>query len=347
MTKNLRVLFATYPSVMLLNGGPKTQILQTKAALEKIGVSVTLFNSWESFREEDFDIVHLFGANIGNYHLAREFHKLGVAMAISPIFFSRRSAPIIRTVVAIDGVVRKLARGTWSDFGISAEICRWAQLVLPNTSLEARVVQRGLGVDPRKIRFVPNGVESRFAQADPKLFEEKYGIKNFVLNVGHVGPERKNVFRLIQALEKVNVPSVIIGRIEDNEYGHKCVAEAKRNPRLTLIESLPNDAPLLASAYAACDVFALPSYYETPGIAALEAGLAGAKIAITRGGGTEEYFGADAEYVEPTSWELIHHGILTALNKPKSPALRERIQREYLWEKVGEKTLEAYTSSFR
>jgi glycosyltransferase involved in cell wall biosynthesis len=268
-------------------------------------------------------------------------------MAVSPIFFSRRSAPLIRSVVAVDSFVRKMARGTWSDFGLSAEICRWAKLVLPNTTLEARLVENGLGIDPRKVRFVPNGVERRFATGDPQLFQEKYGLRNFVLNVGHVGPERKNVFRLIQALEKINVPSVIIGRIEDNEYGRRCIAAAKLNPRLTVIESLPNDAPLLASAYAACDVFALPSYYETPGIAALEAGLAGAKIVITRGGGTEEYFGVDAEYVEPTSWELIHHGIVTALNKPKSPALSERIRREYLWENVGEKTLEAYTSAFR
>jgi len=43
---------------------------------------------------------------------------------------------------------------------------------------------------------------------------------------------------------------------------------------------------MLASAYAACDVFVLPSMFETPGIAALEAGLAGAKIVITKYGGT-------------------------------------------------------------
>ena len=36
-----------------------------------------------------------------------------------------------------------------------------------------------------------------------------------------------------------------------------------------------HDDPLLASAYAAARVFALPSWFETPGLAALEAALAG------------------------------------------------------------------------
>ena len=36
--------------------------------------------------------------------------------------------------------------------------------------------------------------------------------------------------------------------------------------------------PLLALAYSACSVFALPSTLETPGLAALEAAAAGAPL---------------------------------------------------------------------
>ena len=38
---------------------------------------------------------------------------------------------------------------------------------------------------------------------------------------------------------------------------------------------LDHHDPLLASAYAAARVFALPSWFETPGLAALEAGPGG------------------------------------------------------------------------
>jgi glycosyltransferase involved in cell wall biosynthesis len=325
---------------MMLKGGPRTQILQTKRGLEELGMKVSLFETGQDLTK--IDLLHLFGANIGTYHLAREIHKLGIPMVVSSIYYTRHSAPFVRSILAADSIVRKFARGTWTDYGIVAEICRWANVVLPNTKKEAKLLQKGLGISSEKIIVVPNGVDKRFYESAPTLFTQQYGIENFVLNVGHVGPERKNVLKLIRALERINAPAVIIGRKEDNEYGRKCLEEAKKNPRLLMLDNIPNDSPLLASAYAACDVFALPSQFETPGIAALEAGLAGAKIVITKYGGTEEYFGSHAEYVEPTSWELIHHGITTALNKEKSDILREFIRKEYLWEHVAQKTLEAY-----
>jgi glycosyltransferase involved in cell wall biosynthesis len=338
----MNVCLASYHSVMMLKGGPRTQILQTKRCLEQLGVNVSLFQSWDEFKKDQVDLIHVFGANIGTYHFAREIHKLGIPMVVTPIYFTRHTAPFVRSVLMADGIVRSVARGTWTDYGIVSEICRWAKAVLPNTRREARLIEKGLRISKENITVVPNGVEERFAHGDPVLFKQKYGIENFVLNVGHIGPQRKNVFRLIQALEKINVPSVIIGRIEDNAYGRLCLEEAKKNPRLLVLDSIPNDSPLLASAYAACDVFALPSQFETPGIAALEAGLAGANVVITKYGGTEDYFGANAQYVEPTSWELIHHGITTALNKKKDNVLRERIEREFLWERVAEKTLKIY-----
>ncbi len=339
----MNVCLATYQSISLLKGGPRTQILQTKKGLEGLGVGVSLYDAWEGFDPKRTDLVHLFGAHGGTYHFARELHKVGIPLAVTPIFFSRHSALTIRAGIMIDRFSRRaLQRLIRTDYGLLAEICSWADLVLPNTIAEGSYIERAFGVPREKIRIIPNGVEGRFYHGDPALFRSKYNVENFVLNVGHIGPGRKNVLRLIQALENINVPSVIIGRIEQNEYGRACLERAKKNPRLLVLDVLPNESDLLASAYAASDVFALPSFFETPGIAALEAGLAGAKIVITKYGGTTEYFGEHADYVEPTSVELIQHGIVTALNHQKDNALREHIRQEYLWECIAEKTLRAY-----
>ena len=96
----LRVCLASYHSVMMLKGGPRTQILQTKRCLENLGVSVKLFESWEDFRKEDVDLLHIFGANIGTYHFAREVHKLGLPMVVSSIYYTRHSAPVVRAALA-------------------------------------------------------------------------------------------------------------------------------------------------------------------------------------------------------------------------------------------------------
>ena len=124
--------------------------------------------------------------------------------------------------------------------------------------------------------------------------------------MGHIGPARKNVLGLIRALRTIDHPAVIIGKIIGKE-GEQCLKEAAENKNILIIPGLENESEMLASAYAACDVFALPSLFETPGIAALEAALAGSKIVITPHGGTREYFGTMAHYVDPHSVDSIRN----------------------------------------
>jgi glycosyltransferase involved in cell wall biosynthesis len=112
------------------------------------------------------------------------------------------------------------------------------------------------------------------------------------------------------------------------------------------IGELPNDSQMLASAYAACDTLVLPSQFETPGIVALEAGLAGAKLVITSKGGTKEYFKDMANYVEPGSIDSIKKGIESSLSLPNSEKLSEFIKSNFLWGIIAEKTINVYQQYF-
>jgi glycosyltransferase involved in cell wall biosynthesis len=338
----MHVLFATSQATALTRGGVRTQVLQTKEALENIGVHVTLFDTWRTLEWNEFDLVHIFSANMATYHFARAVKAQGIPLVISPVFYTRRTAKVVRSVIAADRWIGRKIRGIWTDYGLIAEMCSWAEAVTPNTSEEGKLFVDAFGIPENKVIVVPNGVEERFMLASPGLFEREYGLKNFILSVGNIGPDRKNILRLIEALESVKQPAVIIGRLEDTPSGRACLERASRNPRLLMIDAIPHESMLLASAYAACDVFVLPSQFETPGIAALEAGLAGAKIVITPVGGTRDYFGNDAIYVDPASPENIAQGIQRALEHKKDNELRTRIQKEYLWEKVGEKTKQVY-----
>ena len=69
---------------------------------------------------------------------------------------------------------------------------------------------------------------------------------------------------------------------------------------------------MLASAYAAARVLALPSWFETPGLAALEAALAGCAVVVTPFGCTREYFGDRVEYARPDRPAEIGRAILRA-----------------------------------
>lgn len=338
----MNITIACYQSVSLLHGGPRVQALQTKYELEKLGVNVALFSPWENFSPQKNDLVHLFSANLGTFHLARVLNEFSVPFVTSSIFFTRRSPVFIKRTVAINNFFKKLRQGFWTDYVFTQQICQWSKKVLPNTVDESVLLSEGLGISREKMSIIPNGVEPKFEFGDPLLFKKKYGVDKFILNVGHIGPVRKNVLNLIRALNGIDHPAVIIGKITKGSYAEQCIREANRNKNIIIIEGLDNDSDMLSSAYAACDVFVLPSLFETPGIAALEAGLAGAKIVITPYGGTKDYFGSMAVYTEPESVESIRRGITDSLNKQKNPALKERIKKEYLWSCVAEKTLRVY-----
>ena len=327
----MKVVMAGYQAISILHGGPNTQLRKTADFLPAYGVEVELFDPWSPFKHGSCDLFHIFAANIGTYHLAREIHVLGVPLVVSPIVYSGHSSGFVRTALKAGRLLQRAGHGIWSDYLLTADICSWASRLLPNSAAEADLVRYGLGADPARITVVPNGVDERFAGADPSLFRRQYGVENFILNVGHIGHGRKNVLKLIRALALINHPSVIIGRIIRGPYGDACVREAARHKQILLIDGLDNRSELLASAYAACDVFVLPSLFETPGIAALEAALAGAKIVITPYGGPREYFGPMATYVEPGSVDSIRRGIELELAGPKRPDLREHIRRNYLW----------------
>jgi glycosyltransferase involved in cell wall biosynthesis len=164
------------------------------------------------------------------------------------------------------------------------------------------------------------------------------------LYVGHVGYERKNVLLLIRALATLDRPAVIIGPVLRNAYGNECVREAAKHKNILLIDGFDHGSDLLASAYAACEVFVLPSQFETPGIAAMEAALAGAKVVITPHGGTKEYFGDLVHYVDPQSVDSIREGIVTAFGMRSDQSLRRHILSNFSWRSIAEKTAAVYDS---
>jgi glycosyltransferase involved in cell wall biosynthesis len=338
----MTVYLAGYQASSILRGGATVQLLNTYKHLGDFGIQAHLFDSWAPFRSEECDLFHLFASDLGMYHLGREIHTLGIPIAISPITYSLHSRRFVRTALTASRMLQRVGYGVWTDYAITSDLCTWARLILPNTRDEAGLIIEGYGISNEKVKVIPNGVDERFANADPTLFKKTYGIDRFILNVGHTGHVRKNVLALIKALAHIDHPAVIIGRIVRTPYGEACLREAEKNKNILLIDSLDHDSDLLASAYAACDVFAMPSLFETPGIAALEAALAGAKVVITPYGGTRDYFEAMAEYVDPHSVESIRDGIVRALQGKQDHRLRDHIRKEFLWPRVAEKTAAAY-----
>ena len=333
----------SYHSVNLKHGGPRTQILETKKSLENLGVNVKLLNIWNNQNDlKKTDIFHIFSSNFGVFDFARYLKSEKLNYVVSPIFFTRQSPLTIKLITKSNNFINNFAPGLWTDYNVSKKICDWSKAILPNTDKEKLLIEEGLCINKKKVTIIPNGVEKRFLNGDPNKFIKKYGMKNFILNVGHIGVERKNTLFLIKALSKINHPSVIIGKVSNTKEGFQCLKEARKNKNLLLIHGLDHDSEMLASAYAAAKIFVLPAKYETPGIAALEAGLSGSNIIITKYGGTQYYFKKFATYINPYSIKELINAIENNLDKPKNDKLINHIKNNFLWDKVAKKTLNIY-----
>ncbi len=111
---------------------------------------------------------------------------------------------------------------------------------------------------------------------------------------------------------------------------------------VTWLGQFDHDDPLLASAYAAARVFALPSWFETPGLAALEAALAGCAVVITPYGSTREYFGGLVAYARPDRPTRSAGAVRTCWDHGPDPRLAPRVATHYLWPNVAQITAEVY-----
>jgi glycosyltransferase involved in cell wall biosynthesis len=349
---NPKVLFTTYLYAFQIFGGAEIQLLKTKEYLDKNGgCDVKLFDIFND-RIRDFDILHNFLMFDSCLPLARIAKEAGTRFALSPIYIPPNQSLLqklnLSSLERLYTNVRQRGYLTSRDWYPYKEFLELADIILPNSQMEADRLSNYFKINREKFQIVPNGVDERFASGDPNLFVEKYGLDNFVLHVARIYPV-KNTLRVIKACMNLNLPLVIIGKPGPGEeaYFEECKKIANSSKNIHFIDFLPHDSEELRSAYAAAKVFVLPSLWETCGLVALEAGLAGCNVVITNRGATKEYFREHALYVDPLSIEDITSKVKQAYEQPKTTKLKELISEEYTWKKVAEKTLTAYKSIFK
>ena len=274
-------------------GGGENQLIQSGRHLEELGIRVRLFSAWTD-RLEKARLLHLFGMSREGLELARVAKARGVAVVLSPIcwYEPRAMAALepnaIRKVASLAGWgLRRVLPKTPSW---RLNLLRMADLVLPNSWCEATQLMRLFGLNRERIRVVPNGVLQAVGSGSPEFFFRRCGTFPFVLSVGRIEP-RKNTLGLIQAARRLELPLVIVGEAPPGFERYELECRRAAGDRAIWLGRIEHDDPLLASAYAAARVFALPSWFETPGLAALEAALAGCSVVVTPYGSTREYFG--------------------------------------------------------
>ena len=328
----MRAAFFTYPSAFQNVGGGEVLLLKLKEYLEKEGMRVDFFDSWHA-KVEDYDWLHVFGSVKDCLGLVRVANARKVKVAITPLLWTDwSSGPFLR----------HLTKMIYPRFPSDRrELLLRSDLIFPNSETEKGHLERFFALPPGKMKVVYNGVDEKFARSGPSLFTSRFGNGPFVLSVGRIEP-RKNQLNLIRAVKKTGKKLVLIGSAVSGyeNYGERCRKEGEGFT--VFLPTLAHEDPMLGSAYAACELFVLPAWFETPGLAALEAALAGAKLLVTKGGSTREYFKHYAEYLDPSNVEDIRRKILSAIQNAPPEGLRSHILERYTWKPIAQATRRFY-----
>ena len=341
----MKVAFITYPAAFQNVGGGEILLLKTKEYLEKEGAQVDLFDFWRS-RVEQYDLLHVFGSVKDCLGLVLVANARGVKVAITPLLWSDlrmaffTNEPMPTKLLFLLRYSAKVVLPTFPS--ARRNLLLAADLVFPNSEMEKNQTARQFAVPAEKMRVVYNGVDRHFLNADPAAFTKQFGAEPFVLGVGRIEP-RKNQLTLIRAVGKIKGQKLfLIGSPVSGYESYYQACQREGQGFTSFLPTMPHSDPMLKSAYAACSLFVLQGWFETPGLVALEAILAGANVLITRGGSTREYFRDYVDYFDPSSVTDLRLKILKNLNAPKNERLKDHVLGSFTWDLIAKQTMRFY-----
>lgn len=223
----------------------------------------------------------------------------------------------------------------------SRRVASWCLGILPNSWAEGNVFKSVHQLREHAICVpVPNAIG---VTPDIDSLERPSDVPqgDYIVCPGIFAP-RKNQIALIRALKKSGLPIVFLGKKYDTVPKHyeKCVAEADEN--MYFLGHVPSNTPRYWAILKYARVAVLTSDCETPGIALLEAAKVGARPAITIYGGTQEYYGLVAEYLNPYSISHIRQAVKTAWARGRLSVRESEHFSRFKWEWTAELTVSAY-----
>lgn len=334
-------------------GGHRVQLHNTAQALRELGVEVHE-HLGPALPSGSWDIVHGFQLGSGEVFAAR---TRGIPVVISTIYwgltYTASGTPPRRPSVrrALGAGWRGLRHVRASLSGrealtrlsmreMSAELDQvkaWsmADLLLPNAEGEARHIRDDLGV-LTETRIVPNAI-------DADLFTPGFNsprAEGTVLCVGRVEPH-KNQLGTIKALHGVpGVSLTIVGPAHPHHADYYVACQDAATDNVTMLPGVDHtDLPAL---YAAHRTHVLATWYETTGLASLEAAASGCTVVTTDRGHAREYFGDDAWYCDPARPASIRDAVRRAVRQAPSTPLLARIQQHFTWADTARETLDGY-----
>jgi glycosyltransferase involved in cell wall biosynthesis len=363
---DVKVLFCSRADVFEALGGDTVQLLETKAALERRGIVVDVATVPDPDARA-YDLVHVFNTQLPATGLAqiRSASRQGRKVALSTIYWDLDALYRSRDHLTLDHKLNLPAYYGPRILRAKALLLRLrieyqtkylhmvrqmlveSDVLLPNSVAELELLahQMDYTMARAKAFIVPNAVKAPASQVE--LSQTSKALLDalpdrYVLEAARIETV-KGQLQLLRAVARFcpDIPLVFVGGGNRSSAYFEAFDRARaKHGNAHYVGIVPHDE--LPAFYARAKVHALPSLRESPGLATLEAGLAGVNCVVGIHAPVQEYFGADAWVCDPEDVDSIGQAIKAAWISPSHGRMRERIQRDFTWDRAAQATLQGY-----
>lgn len=360
LNDNLKILFLSRASLFTVQGGDTIQILKTAEALRKAGISIDIkLCNEKNIDYSKYILIHFF--NIRPADMLLHIKKSNLPYVISTIYvdYANPGAQKIKGIrdqilnlFASDTqeYIKIMAKSIWRGEKIISRRYIWwghkrsvrwalkyAAELLPNSESEYKRLLASYGIE-KKYSVIPNAADIEifnYSKEDILLKD-----RNMVLCVARI-EQRKNQLNLIKALNDTSFQLYLIGNPAPNHIAYYNECKKMSKPNIHFIDAITQDE--LVFYYKKAKVHVLPSWFETTGLASLEALFCGCNIVVTRYGDTLDYFNSkDSFYCDPESITSIREAVAKAATREINTQHIDNAMGKYTWQKAAEKTLSVY-----
>jgi glycosyltransferase involved in cell wall biosynthesis len=282
-------------------GGFEIQMLELVKALQNLPeVAVKKMNPWD--KNDDFDVLHLWGLEQANYNNAFWAKKNGKKVVLTAL---------IGQITTFIEAARFAVSKKIGNVRFLLRVLEHVDALAVVNELEAKKAIDHFKLPKKKVFIIPNIITPEAVAAihttDAPLISES----PYFLCAGNIS-ERKNQVVLAKAAVEANSRVVFAGNfICEEVYRKEFLKLMENNSNLSYSGNFGNTSPQLFNLFKYASGFCLPSSQETQPISVLEAALFRKNILIGNGAYSKQQLFRNLLKVDGGSIASVRDGLMT------------------------------------
>ncbi len=352
----MKILLLARSTLFTQPGGDSLQIEETAKELRQLGCEVDIATSHNASRINEYDVVHFFNlfrpADILP-HL-RKIKKLVVTTVYIDYseydrHYRGQGWNLVYNVAGKFGVEFLKTKMRWlkgkerfpgffylfrGQKAAIAKVLKKADCLITASDYEARHIRSDFP-EANALSYAKIPLGSEHLQSSPAR-EQRVGIAC----IGRI-EGLKNQLNLIKAVGEKH-PLHLYGQAaaHQQKYLEACRSVATENVIFKGQQSRDD----IRRALVQTKVHALPSFFETTGLATIEALKAGCEVVVSDRGAMKEIYGSHAFYCDPSSTESIGEAIEKAMHAKGDH--RKWVKENFSWSRAAREILDLYQSLY-